>query len=502
MFDVPQIRQRTLNDSEINDNGDYVLYWMIANRRTRSNFSLQKSIALATSLGKPLVILEALRVNYKWASDRIHRFVMQGMAAQKQNFANSPITYYPYVEPEKGHARGLLEALADRACLVVTDDFPCFFIPRMLRITAKKLSVPLIAIDSNGLYPMYATDKVFPLAHSFRRHLQKELLEHLEQFPLEHPLKNLELPRLDEFPPEITARWPEVTEERLQADPEQLAKFQIDHSVRAAAFDGGETVALETLQDFLMSGLSRYADDRNHPDTDASSGLSPYLHFGHISSHTIFTAIANQEGWSPAKLSSKASGSRNGWWGMSDAAEGFLDELITWREVGYNRCALSDDYDKYESLPDWAQATLAEHSQDSRPVLYSQEELEHAETHDPVWNAAQRQLVTEGRMHNYLRMLWGKKILEWSPTPQIALEVMIHLNNKYAVDGRNPNSYSGIFWVLGRYDRAWGPERPIYGKIRYMTSDSTKRKLNMKRYLQQFSKSRSDSRGRLFPDES
>ena len=167
--------------------------------------------------------------------------------------------------------------------------------------------------------------------------------------------------------------------------------------------------------------------------------------------------------------------------------ESFLDELITWREIGFNMCALRpSDYDQFESLPDWAQQTLGEHADDPREFVYSLEAFEQARTHDPIWNAAQRQLVREGRIHNYLRMLWGKKILHWTASPQEALAVMIELNNKYAIDGRDPNSYSGIFWVLGRYDRAWGPEREVFGKIRYMTSQSTQSKLKMKHYLAEY----------------
>jgi deoxyribodipyrimidine photo-lyase len=194
-------------------------------------------------------------------------------------------------------------------------------------------------------------------------------------------------------------------------------------------------------------------------------------------------------GWTPGKVAPKATGSSRDWWGTSPEIESFLDELITWRELGYNMCWQRDDYDQYESLPEWAQRTLAEHAHDSRPEVYSLEQLEAAETHDDLWNASQRQLVREGRIHNYLRMLWGKKILEWSPSPRESLRVMIELNNKYALDGRNPNSYSGIFWVLGRYDRAWGPERPIFGKIRYMSSENTARKVKVTRFLEKYSAS-------------
>jgi deoxyribodipyrimidine photo-lyase len=171
---------------------------------------------------------------------------------------------------------------------------------------------------------------------------------------------------------------------------------------------------------------------------------------------------------------------------MSPAAEKFLDEAVTWREVGYNMAFLSPDSDRYESLPDWALRTLAAHEADPRPHLYSLEDFEAARTHDEIWNAAQTQLVEEGRIHNYLRMLWGKKVLHWSRTPREALAVLIQLNNRYALDGRDPNSYTGIFWCLGRYDRPWAPERPVFGTVRYMSSESARRKLRLDRYLSRY----------------
>jgi deoxyribodipyrimidine photo-lyase len=200
----------------------------------------------------------------------------------------------------------------------------------------------------------------------------------------------------------------------------------------------------------------------------------------------VFAAIAEHEGWAPDRLAPRATGSRSGWWGMSAAAESFLDECVTWRELGFNFTAARRDYDRYESLPDWARAALARHANDLRPHVYTPAELETAATHDPLWNAAQRQLLLTGRIHNYLRMLWGKKILEWSPTPAAALSTMIDLNNKFALDGRDPNSYTGIFWVLGRYDRPWGPERPIFGTVRYMSSENTARKFSVKGYLARY----------------
>jgi deoxyribodipyrimidine photo-lyase len=256
--------------------------------------------------------------------------------------------------------------------------------------------------------------------------------------------------------------------------------------VKPTAASGGSKTATELLRRFLEKKLPLYSELRNHPAEEVTSGLSPYLHFGHMSTHQIFVDLMKQEDWSPDKLSAEATGKRRGWWNTSPAAESFLDELITWRELGYNMASKRPDYENYNSLPDWANRTLSEHSDDPRPNVYTLEQFEQAQTHDPLWNAAQRELLSQGRIHNYLRMLWGKKILEWSRSPQDALEIMVELNNKYALDGSDPNSYSGIFWVLGRYDRPWGPERPIFGKVRYMSSENTARKFDVKPYLKKY----------------
>ena len=483
---VPELRIRSLNDAPVRAESDYVLYWMTANRRSGFNFSLQRAIEWCVELNKPLLVLEALRIGYRWASDRLHRFVLQGMADNRTAFRDAPCRYYCYVEPEPGHGEGLLQTLADDAAVVVTDDFPCFFLPAMLRLVSRRLDVKLEAVDSNGLLPMRAAEKVYPTAYAFRRFLQKELPGHLNDVPKAGPFQGHDLPRPPSVSRSILDRWPEATAQELGASPSRLAKLAIDHAVRPACFDGGSSSAETALSRFLNEGLPLYASERNAPDKETASGLSPYLHFGHISSHEAFARVVDREGWTADQLSDQTKGARQGWWGMSEDAEAFLDQIVTWRELGYNMCWQRSDYDRFESLPEWAQASLAEHEMDERPYLYSPGQLESAETHDEVWNAAQRQLVREGRMHNYLRMLWGKKVLEWSETPREAVQTLIHLNNKYAVDGRNPNSYSGIFWCFGRYDRPWGPERPIFGKIRYMSSENTRRKLNLKSYLRQY----------------
>jgi len=484
---TPSIRITAANDQDVNTEGDYVLYWMTAFRRPVYNFALQRAFEIAHELDKPLLVFEALRCDYRWASDRIHTFVIQGMAENAEFFSRRKAAfYYPYLEPEKGASRGLLAALGKRACAVVGDDFPCFFLPRMMKAAARRLPVRFELVDSNGLLPMRVAEKVFSRAHDFRRFLQKNLLPHLFETPTPDPLQYQRLPKLMALPKEIENRWPAVDASQLATDSIDVADFPIDHDVAPSFFWGGHTTASNRLEGFLDEKIEQYDVDRNEPDIDGASGLSPYLHFGHLSTHEVFERVMQHAGWSPNDVAEKPSGSAKGWWGAPESVESFLDEFITWREVGYNFCWQRDDYDQYESLPDWAQTTLQEHAQDPRETVYSLAEFEAAKTHDELWNAAQRQLVQEGRIHNYLRMLWGKKILHWTKSPQDALAIMIELNNKYALDGRNPNSYSGIFWVLGRYDRAWGPERPIFGKIRYMTSENTARKHGVKKYLAKF----------------
>jgi deoxyribodipyrimidine photo-lyase len=486
---VPLVRIRALNPAPVNASGDYVLYWMIAFRRARWNFSLDRAVEWCRELSKPMVIFEALRCDYPWASERLHRFVLEGMAANARQFAAAGAFYFPYVEPSIGAAKGLFAAVAKRACVVITDDFPAFFLPSMMDAAAKKCSVRLESVDSNGLLPLRAAAHAFPTAFAFRRFLQKELPKHLQEMPARDALARTQLPRLKTLPPKIFRRWPAASAGLLNASGDALTALPIDHSLVPASARGGSIAAERIWRSFLKRRLARYLEDRNEPELEGASGLSAYLHFGHMSSHQIFAEVARSEKWTEARLALRATGSRSGWWRMSEAAEAFLDQLVTWRELGFNFCAHRGDADRYESLPEWARATLEKHAGDRRKWRYTLEEFKAGQTHDPLWNAAQTQLVRDGRLHNYLRMLWGKKILEWSKTPREALRVMIELNNRYALDGRDPSSYSGIFWCLGRYDRPWGPEREIFGTVRYMSSENTARKHRVREYLKEYAPS-------------
>jgi deoxyribodipyrimidine photo-lyase len=462
--------------------GEWVLYWMTASRRLGWNHALDRAVQTAQELAKPLLILEAVRSGYRWASDRHHRFLLDGMAEHWNALRGTPVGYYPYVERGHHDDRGLLSSLSALACCVVTDDSPVHFTRDLVSAGSRLQGVRVEAVDSCGLLPIWSPGRTFSAAYHFRRYLQRELPRHLGDAPNPDPLADANLVPCPPLPNDIVARWPPASLEELESHT-FLASLPIDHSVAAISDRGGTKPATARLHRFLSQSLSRYDDDRNHPDLEASSGLSPWLHFGHLSAHEVFRAVADLQSWSPLRLSEVADGRRSGWWGMTGESEAFLDQLVTWRELGYGYCAMVPDYDHYETLPEWARKTLEAHASDERPWVYELDELENAETHDALWNAAQRQLRSDGIVHNYLRMLWGKKILEWTSSPRKALEVMIHLNNRWAIDGRDPNSYSGIAWCLGRFDRGW-PERAVFGKVRSMTSESARRKIRLKRYLE------------------
>lgn len=490
---IPSSRILLANDRPlrpIQQGGSFVLYWMTSARRTTYNFGLERAVEWSRALGLPLVVLEAVRLGYKYASDRFHAFILQGMAPKVQRFAECGVMYHPYVERTQGEGKGLVAALSQQAAVVVTDDYPAFFLPRMIEAASSQIPVRFEQIDSNGLVPMRSTDKAFTTAFSFRAWLQKNIAPFLRQCPLADPLA-MGLPAVKPglLPTELVNRWPTATPELLAAAPAALAALPIDHRVGIVSRTvGGEVAGQKALKKFLHDNLAKYDSERNDPDAHVTSGLSPYLHFGHVGAHEVFDVIAKAEGFSEKNLQARG-GRREGFWAVSAPAEAFLEQLVTWREVGFNMCLhRPHDYMQYESLPGWAQQTLDEHAADRRPVLYSRTEMEESRTGDAVWNAAQRELVREGRIHNYLRMLWGKRILEWTVTPRDALDVLIELNDKYALDGRDPNSYSGIFWILGRYDRPWAPMRKVYGSIRYMSSTNTLKKIAMKKYLVTYGK--------------
>jgi len=481
---VPANRVRDLNSAPPNAVGGHVLYWLTACRRTAWNYGLQRAVEWAQELLKPLLVLETLTCGGRWDSDRHRQFVIDGMTDNARAFQGASARYSTYAGPSRAAVRKTVQALVEHSCVLVTDDHPFRDATTDAVAVANGLSIRVEAVDSNGLLPMRLAGRAFPTAYLLRRYLQKTLAEQLQTLPEPHPLAALPGLRL----PDLPGRHQDLLS-GLLGEPGAVAQalrgFPAGHPVLpVASVRGGAAAASGVVRRFLDERLSRYQAERDHPDSEATSELSPYLSHGHISAHEVVAEILSREGRSPRDLPVTGNGTRSGWWGISASAEAFLDQLVTWRELGLNTCLHRSDYDQFSSLPAWAQQTLSEHQSDVRPVIYSYEEMQTASTHDPLWNAAQRQLVQEGRMHNYLRMLWGKRILEWTPTPQEALEVMVELNNTYALDAEDPNSYTGILWILGRHDRPWGPRRPIFGTVRYMSSEGAARKLRVRGFLQ------------------
>jgi deoxyribodipyrimidine photo-lyase len=476
-------RLRALNDRPVDPDGGFVLYWMTSARRARWNFGLQRAAGLARELRRPLVVFEALRCDYPWASDRLHRFVLAGMA-DNARAVGQRARYYAYLEPWPGAGKGLLRALSRSACAIVTDDDATFFLPRMREAAARQSAVRLEAVDSNGLIPLSVHGRAFPTARGYRAFMQRALSTYIMQVPEEDPLRDLPTAGADPVPAAVRVRWPEANAAELAGGQAALAALPIDHGVPPAPAAGGVTAARRALQAFVSERLSRYAAEHNHPDADATSRLSPYLHFGHLAAHEVFAAVMTAERWTTRKLARSGGGAREGWWGVSPSANAFLDQLVVWRELSFNGCVWTQARG-WDAVPSWARATLEAHLGDPRPHRYPIEALEAAATHDPVWNAAQRQLAQDGWFHGYMRMVWGKKILEWSAHPADALASMTHLMNRYSLDGRDPVSDASYGWVLGRYDRPWF-ERPIFGTVRYMTSESAARKLKLKQWLARY----------------
>ena len=480
---APALRVQAVNDREVRADGQFVLYWMIAARRSTWNVALDRAVAWARELERPLVVVESLRVDAPYASARMHRFVLDGMVDNQAAFDASPVLYHPYIEPRPGVSADFIPALSADACVVVTDDFPAFFLPAAVRRVAARVPVRMEAVDGNGVLPLRAADRAFTAAVHYRRHMQRVLKEHLPMAPAAEPLKGLQLPRLSALPPDILQKWPAVAPDLLTGTPGALAALPIDHVVAPVSWRGGSRAARAALRRFIESRLDSYHLGHNHPDEAGTSRLSPYLHFGHLSAVEVLDAVLRHCRWTMGHLPNKATGSRAGWWDVGEGPEAFLDQLVTWRELAFNTCTFRpDDYDRFAGLPAWAVETLQAHAGDARPFCYSRAQFESGETHDPLWNAAQREMREDGWMHNYMRMLWGKKILEWSASPEEALDTMVALMNRWCVDGRDPNSYAGYMWTLGRYDHPW-QERAIYGTVRSMSSVNTAKKVHVARYL-------------------
>jgi deoxyribodipyrimidine photo-lyase len=484
VVNVPPVRVRARNDVPPRP-GRYVLYWMTAARRPRFNFALERAVEWARQLTLPLLVFEPLRAAYPHASDRLHVFAIEGMQANAAYLEARGVHYQPWVEPRDGEGKGLLAALAAEAAVVIGDETATFFLPRMTEAAGAQLQARFETVDGAGLLPLSLLPGPFARAYDFRRFLQKTLRPHLRAMPRPEPVDDgLPRSRGQLIAADVAARWGLGAQRHAIADPGSLAaRSPIDHRVGKVADAGGHAEGSRRLAAFVKRRLSRYAEERSHPDDEAASGLSFWLHWGHTSPHEVLAAVADATGWTPDRIGPSNVGKKDGWWNAGESADAFLDELVTWRELGQARCRTTDDFDRYEGLPAWARRTLEAHVADPRAHAYSEAQLEAGETEDAIWNAAMHELRETGRIQNYLRMLWGKRVLTWTAHPRDAFEILLRLNDRWALDGRDPSSCSNVGWVFGAYDRPWAPERPIFGTVRMMSSASTWRKLRMKDYF-------------------
>lgn len=445
---IQETRVRNLNIAP-ERKGEYVLYWMQASQRIGCNHALTYAIRLANERKLPVLIGFGLTDDYPEANERHYAFMLEGLSELSERAEGLGLGFALI----KGAPDDVAIQLSERAALVVTD---CGYlkIQRQWReAAAKGMTCSLIEVETDAVVPVkVASDKEEYAARTIRPKIHRALptyLEKLVETRVKVPFEGRVEGAVD-----------------LEDVDDVLGSLDVDRSVeRVDNYVGGEREAGRWLKTFIEEKLSSYDRDRNDPNLDGVSNLSPYLHFGQISPLDVALQIKD------------AARGRS----MEDI-DAFLEELIVRRELSINFCTFQPAYDRYACLPDWAQQTLDRHRDDEREFVYSREKFEQAETHDPYWNAAQVEMVATGKMHNYMRMYWGKKIIEWSATPEEAFETALYLNNKYELDGRDVNSFTGVAWCFGKHDRPW-QEREIFGTVRYMNANGLKRKFDRDGYV-------------------
>jgi deoxyribodipyrimidine photo-lyase len=428
----------------------YVLYWMQQSQRAHDNPALEFAIRQANHLDLPVVVCFALMDGYPEANRRHYRFMLEGLVDTRALLARRRIQMVVH----RGPPPDVVLALAAEAALVVCDVGYTRHQRRWRQAVSREAPCPVAAVEGDVVVPVAVTS---PKAEYAARTIRPKLMRHLESFLRPCPRYRPKNGSLD------------LSLECLDLDDLDglLDQLEIDQTVAPVTrfFIGGPSSAKRRLRHFLHHSLAGYATHRNQPQTDHVSAMSPYLHFGQIS--PVFLALKVRD--APR--------------GTPEDRQAYLEELIVRRELAVNHIFYVPAYDRYTALPQWARRSLAEHRSDPRHFEYDRAALAAAATHDPYWNAAMQEMLVSGYMHNHMRMYWGKKILEWSATPEAAFETALYLNNKYFVDGRDANSYAGIAWVFGLHDRAWF-ERDIFGKVRYMAATGLERKCDINAYVE------------------
>jgi len=450
-------RVRQLNHAALRAAGRYVLYWAQMNRRVSSNHALEFAVNMANRLGLPVLVYEGVTCSYPHASDRFHTFLLEGVPGTASRLRALGIGYLFHLRRRRSAPNDAFYRVAAEAAAVVTDDYPTFVARDYNRTVPAKLAIPYYAVDSSCIVPMAHFTKQEYAAYTIRPKIRKVLEDYLK------PVKT----------PPVKHRFDGALPLELHTDVNAsniaalVASCDIDHSVPPSTeYRGGSEEAERRLRYFLDHNLRRYAKLNREPSANVISRLSPYLHFGHISSLEV--ALAVRKYAAKHKL----------------IADEFLEQLIVRRELAFNFARFAPVLDSIDALPEWARETLAKHASDMRDPVYTCRQFAQAATHDALWNATQTELLTRGVIHGYYRMYWGKKIVEWSPTPRKALATMIYLHDHYALDGRDPNTYANILWCLGLHDRPW-PERAIFGTTRSMTLEGMKRKTDVAAYIRE-----------------
>ena len=454
---MKQISERVqlLNNKPANNDGKYILYWMQMFKRATNNHALNFAIEQANERKLPLLVYEGLKFYYPWASDRFHTYILEGVEEKRRAFEKLGIKYVFYLQKNDDSPKQTVAKIAKDAVQIVTDDFPCFIIPDHNKAIVKRAEISVFAVDSNGVIPMSRFEKEEFAARTIRPKIKKLLPDYFVKFKEEKIITKAGNLKVDCPDTEVNAK-------NISGLVKECA---IDHSVKASdVYHGGTANGRKRLKNFVEKILPGYDTSRNKPDVDGCSRLSSYLHFGFLSPLEIAFAVEEADAPRTAK-------------------DAYLEELIVRRELSYNLTRFNPKHDSLEALPDWVQKTMREHAGDEREIIYSLEELENCATYDELWNASQREMNISGEIHNYVRMLWGKNVIAWTRSYEEAFAILEHLNNKYCLDGRNPNSYAGILWCFGKHDRPW-MERPIFGKMRYMTTGSTGRKFDSKAYIE------------------
>ncbi len=441
---IQKERIKLLNDKKVYD-GKYVLYWMQAAQRAEYNHALEYAIRTANKLKKPVLVFFGITESWPEANQRHYYFMLQGLKEVQKALVAKGIQM---IIQQKSPDCGTVE-LAKHAALVIVDAGQLRIQKKWRANVAEQIDCPLYEVETNLIVPVEeASSKENFSAGTFRPRITKKLDYYM--VPLKHTKPNLN---------SLGVKFHMFDIGNIN---KAISKLDIDRSVgKVDSFHGGTKQAKHRLSNFLKNKLDRFADLRNDPTDDYVSNMSPYLHFGQIS--PLYIAL---------KVSKTSSAGK----------DTYLEELIVRRELSHNFVYYNDRYDSFACLEPWAKRTLNFHRSDKREYIYSFEQFEKAQTHDSYWNAAQKEMVITGKMHGYMRMYWGKKILEWSRNPQTGFKIALQLNNKYELDGRDPNAFAGVAWCFGKHDRAWG-ERPVFGKIRYMNAAGLKRKFNADAYV-------------------